>query len=183
MRACPRRGPVMDKENLPNTELKMNETIELPWVMRLNFFYRLLGVVAVIFLIICPLADLWVSDKFSFVYFIPIIASVLFLYGFIRSVKCTDECITIIRGFIWSRAITWKSIKVVEMRNGFSFFRVINISYIYLSITTEDDKKYKMTFEYFCNKDIETLAELLKANAIGASLNIDYAPIEGFKIK
>ncbi len=158
----------------------MNDSIVLPWTMEMNWFYKWSSTITSLFLFSNTTFDLLTKNPYGTTpdaAFIPITVGIVILFGVIRSVRCSEEGITITRGFIWSKSSSWKNINFAEIKNAVLYYRGVPSRYLMLTIKTNEKRTIKLKSHLFRLKDIETLAGLLRKKATRAVLRLDYDPI------
>jgi hypothetical protein len=163
----------INKMPIKDVEL-FNEIIDFPWVMRSKLFIRLIGLAACIACLCLASVSFTEKGVFLFEDFILISIGALTLLGTIRSVRCSSEGITIMKGVIWSETVLWENIQKVQMGQIIEHGDTGNalIPYYYLSITTKSYKSFSILLHWFRKNDVELLIRILKGKSVPFPDNI-----------
>lgn len=148
----------------------MNETIELPWTMKINWFIWWLGLIFSLGLYYLLLDEFLKTKTFTPIYFIPISIGALILIFLPRSIKCSEEGVSITHFIGWSEMVLWKDIKEAQIGKIVQIYRGSPYTTNFLSIKTKSGKVIKINFQFFNLGDIPKLLRLLRANTVGADL-------------
>ena len=152
----------------------MNETIELPWIMRSSLIYSCIGMALSLFFFSITLGSFLERREFTVVYFIPISIGVLTWFGSIRSIRFSVEGMTLIYGFVFFKAISWENIKAVEFGRAVDRVRGGGqLPYSCLLVKTKSNKVLKIVLHWFRQEDFEKLVRILRNKTFPFSMNFN----------
>lgn len=148
----------------------MNETIELPWKMKIYWFFGWFGGFFSFGLYFLLLNEFLKTKTLTSGYFIPISIGTSILIFLPRSTKCSEKGISITHCFGRSEMVSWEDIKAAQIGKSVQVYRGSTYTTNFLTINTKSGKILKITFQFFNTADIPVLLRLLRTNAVGAVL-------------